>query len=107
MQKVSANLKLDAGEIGQFCRRHRIARLELFGSALRGDFNESSDVDFLATLRADAHPTLLDWAEMQEELAKIVGRPVDIVSRRALERSRNSYRKEPIFAAATAIYAEG
>ena len=44
---------------------------------------------------------------MQEELASIVGRPVDLVSRRGLERSRNPYRRNPILAAATPIYAEG
>ncbi len=71
--------------LGMFCREHGIARLELFGSALRDDFRDESDVDLLATLRADAHPTLLDWADMQEKLAEMFGRPVDLVSRRAIE----------------------
>src|ERR1041384_1987542 len=97
------NLRIDCANVQRFCRRYGISRLELFGSALREDFREDSDLDFLATMRPDAHPTLLDWAQMQEELAKIVGRPVDLVSRRAIERSRNPYRRGPILATATSI----
>ena len=65
------------------------------------------NVDLLATLRVDARPTLLDWADMQEKLAELFGRPVDLVSRRAIERSRNRYRKHFILCTALPIYAEG
>ena len=44
---------------------------------------------------------------MQEKLAEMFGRPVDLVSRRAIERSRNRYRKHSILSTATPIYAEG
>lgn len=101
--KLNFNLEL----LGRFCREHGIARLELFGSALRDDFREDSDVDLLATLRDDAHPTLLDWADMQGRLAEMFQRPVDLVSRRAIERSRNRYRKHAILSTATSIYVEG
>ena len=102
-------MKLDFNreKLGRFCQERGIARLELFGSALREDFRDSSDVDLLATLRADASPTLLDWAEMQEELAELIGRRVDLVSRRAIERSRNRYRKHAILSTAKALYVEG
>ena len=102
-------MKLDFNRerLGRFCREHGIARLELFGSALRDDFRGDSDVDLLATLRGDARPTLLDWANMQEKLAEMFGRPVDLVSRRAIERSRNRYRKHSILSTALPIYAEG
>jgi len=100
-------LEFNRQELGQFCREHGIARLELFGSGLREDFRSDSDVDLLATLRADARPTLLDWAEMQQKLAELFGRPVDLVSRRAIECSRNRYRKQSILSTAMPIYAEG
>jgi predicted nucleotidyltransferase len=102
---VKLNFKRE--ELGRFCQEHGIARLELFGSALGENFREESDVDLLATLRNDARPTLLDWADMQEKLAEMFGRPVDLVSRRAIERSRNRYRKHSILSNATPIYAEG
>lgn len=99
-------LNFNPERLGRFCRERGIARLELFGSALRDDFRDESDVDLLATLRTDAHPTLLDWADMQERLAELFGRPVDLVSRRAIESSRNRYRKHSILTTATPIYAE-
>ena len=102
-------MKLDFNRdtLKRFCEQHDIARLELFGSALRDDFRSDSDVDLLATLRADAHLTLLDWADIQEKLAELFGRPVDLVSRRAIEGSHNRYRKHSILSTATLIYAEG
>lgn len=100
-------LNFNRESLGQFCRERGIARLELFGSALRDDFREDSDVDLLATLRDDAHPTLLDWADMQGRLAEMFNRPVDLVSRRAIERSHNRYRKHAILSTATSIYVEG
>ncbi len=100
-------LQFNREKLGRFCHERGIARLELFGSALNENFRDSSDVDLLATLHSDARPTLLDWAEMQEQLAKMFGRPVDLVSRRAVERSRNRYRKHSILSTATPIYAEG
>jgi hypothetical protein len=104
---MSMKLDFDRQKLGQFCEKHGISRLDLFGSALREDFRADSDVDLLATLRADARPTLLDWAEMQEKLAEVFGRPVDLVSRRAVERSRNRYRQHSILSTAMPIYAEG
>jgi len=100
-------LNFNRDKIGQFCQQRGIARQELFGSALRDEFSADSDVDLLATLRSDAHPTLLDWADRQEKLAELFGRSVDLVSRPAIERCRNRYRKHSILSTATPIYAEG
>ena len=93
--------------LGRFCRERGIARLEVFGSALRDDFRDDSDVDLLATLRPDAPVTLLGWADMQEKLSQMFGRPVDLVSRWAIERSQNLYRKHAILSTAVPLYAEG
>ena len=100
-------LSVNRESLSRFCRERGIARLDLFGSALRDDFRNDSDVDLLATFRPDAHPTLLDWAEMQEKLAGLFGRPVDLVSRRAIERSRNRYRQHAILSTATPFYMAG
>ncbi len=100
-------LEFNPERLRQFCRERKIARLELFGSALREDFRPESDVDLLASFQPDAHPTLLDWADMQEKLAALFGRKVDLVSRRAVEGSRNRYRKQSILSTAIPLYAEG
>ncbi|MEK7676598.1 MAG: nucleotidyltransferase domain-containing protein, partial [Verrucomicrobiota bacterium] len=103
---VSMNMQVNREALGAFCRERGIARLELFGSALRDDFREDSDVDLLATFRPDAHPTLFDWADMQEKLAEVFGRPVDLVSRRAIERSKNWIRRQSILSHTMPLYEE-
>src|SRR5437016_1498694 len=100
-------LAYDTESLRRFCRERGIARLELFGSALGEDFRSDSDVDLLCTLRPDRRCTLLGWADMQLKLAEIFGRPVDLVSRWAIERSRNLYRRNAILATAKPIYVEG
>lgn len=97
----------DSKTLGDFCRRRGIAKLEVFGSALRDDFGADSDVDLLATIREDAHPTLFDWADMQEKLSEMFGRKVDLVSRWAIERSKNPFRKNAILSTTVPIYDEG
>jgi hypothetical protein len=100
----SLPVKLPRAAIEEFCRRWMISRLELFGSALRQDFRPDSDVDFLYTFASEA---CWGWeiVTIADELAQIVGRPVDLVSRRAIERSRNRLRRESILGSAKVLYA--
>ena len=60
-----------------FCRRYHIRRLALFGSALREDFRSGSDIDVLVEFESEHIPGLTFFA-MEEELAQILGRPVDL-----------------------------
>jgi predicted nucleotidyltransferase len=92
--------------IAGFCRRHRITRLELFGSALRDDFGPESDLDFLYVLdRPDAWG-LDDRLAAEEELGELLAREVDLVSRSSMEREENPWRRRNILGAARVIYAE-
>jgi len=84
-----ALVKMPVEEIADFCRRWRIRELALFGSALRDDFGPESDVDILVEFDPDADWSLLDHIRMQRELEALLGREVDLISKRALERSRN------------------
>jgi predicted nucleotidyltransferase len=92
--------------IAEFCRRWRIRELEIFGSFLREDFRPDSDLDFLYTFAEGVHWTLYDLVTMDRELAAIVGREVDLVSRSAVERSQNSIRRAHILSTTEPIYAE-
>lgn len=103
---LTVKLNFNPEKLESFCRIRGISRLELFGSALRDDFRGDSDVDLLATLQTNARPTLLDWADMQGKLAELLGRPVDLVSRRAIEHSRNRYRRHSILSTAQPFYDE-
>ena len=94
-------------EITELCRRHGVRRLEVFGSAARGaDFDpRTSDVDFLVSFDK---PTGAGWfkrdLDLAEALRALLGRPVDLVSRVAVESSRNYIRKRGILAEAQVLY---
>lgn len=90
--------------VADFCRRWRIDRLEVFGSVLSDDFGPDSDVDFLYTLSSDARWGL-EFMDAWDDLSALVGRPVDLVSRRAVERSPNWIRRHSILDKAQVIYA--
>ena len=99
---LRANLPLS--ELEAFCRRWRIVRLEVFGSALREDFGPRSDIDFLYTFAREARWGL-DFMDAWDELERIVGRQVDLLSRQVVERSTNPFRRRAILDAAELIYA--
>lgn len=88
-----------------FCERWEITELALFGSALTDKFRADSDIDILVTFASDAVWSLLHHVEMQEEIHAYFGRPVDLVSRHALERSANPLRKQNILTSAEVVYA--
>jgi len=78
-------------EIVELCRRYRVRRLEVFGSAARGDDFEPdrSDVDFLAEFEPEGHQiSLAEYFELRDALANVTGRPVDLVMAGAI---RNPY----------------
>jgi uncharacterized protein len=105
-REAPARLHFDRERLGRLCQERGVARLDLFGSALREDFRADSDVDLLAASRPESRLTLLDWADLQEKLSEVFGRPVDLVSRRAVEGSQNPYRKQAILSTAIPIYVE-
>jgi predicted nucleotidyltransferase len=66
-------------QVAQFCRRHHIRKLALFGSVLRDDFCPSSDVDVLVEFEPEHVPGLIRFAGMEIELSEIFGgRKVDL-----------------------------
>jgi len=64
--------------IAEFCRRHGVARLALFGSILRDDFGPESDIDVLVEFPPGRTPSLLDLGGQLMELREILGRDVDL-----------------------------
>ena len=87
---VARSLQLDRDRIADFCRRHRIRRLALFGSALRDDFGPDSDVDVLVEFEPGAAPGLAFFS-IQRELSDLLGRPVDLLTPGSI---RPAYRNE-------------
>jgi uncharacterized protein len=101
----SRKVPVPEGEIASFCTRWDITELALFGSVLKEDFGPDSDVDVLVTFSPKARWTLFDLVKMREDLARIFGREVDLVSRRGLEMSRNHLRRDAILSGSEFIYA--
>jgi predicted nucleotidyltransferase len=95
---------IDENKLEDFCRRWKIRNLSLFGSVLREDFNDTSDVDVMVSFRPDADWSLLDHVVMREELMLLFGRNVDLVTRKGVERSRNTLRREAILESAEVVY---
>ena len=89
MPDVRTRIAFDDAALSAFCDRWRVRHLEPFGSVIRDNFRPDSDVDVLVTFLPDADWGLLDRAVMEEELSALVGRRVDLLSRRAIERSAN------------------
>jgi predicted nucleotidyltransferase len=71
-------LSYDKEALARLCRRHRIRRLALFGSVLKGTDRPDSDVDFLVEFEPDTVPGLLGLAEIEGQLSELLGRPVDL-----------------------------
>jgi len=74
----------------KLCRRYRIARLEVFGSFARGDAEPDSDLDVLVTFEGGVRIGL-GFIALKQDLERLVGRPVDLLTRTSVERSPNKY----------------
>jgi predicted nucleotidyltransferase len=99
------NLDLPEEEISGFCQRWRITEFALFGSVLCDDFDADSDLDILVTFGPDADWSLLDHVQMEQELEALLGLSVDLLTRRAVERSHNWLRRREILDTAEVVYA--
>lgn len=72
------NLTIPQDRIAEFCRRHGVNRLSLFGSILRNNFGPSSDVDVLVEFQPGRTPGMIGYGQMILELSEIFGRRVDL-----------------------------
>lgn len=94
---MSELLDVDLDRLDELCRRYGIARPEVF---VRGEPDDGSDIDLLYELAPDAR---LGWeiADLEDALAQLFGRPVDLVSKHALHKMLRS----SVLAEARLIYA--
>jgi uncharacterized protein len=102
---MTSHLQIPQDKIADFCQRHRVRELALFGSVLREDFRPDSDVDVLVEFEPEAHYGLFALTRMQAELEEILGREVHLIERPAIENSRNYIRRKAILSSAETVYA--
>jgi predicted nucleotidyltransferase len=93
-------------KIAAFCKRWKVVEFALFGSAVRKDFSPQSDIDALVSFAPHSDWGLFDHIQMKQELKELFGREVDLVTRRAVEQSRNALLRSEILGTAKVVYSE-
>lgn len=97
------DIQLSRDKVADFCKRNQIHKLSVFGSALRGDFRDGSDIDLLVEFQPGQAPSLFDLARMERELSTLLGgRRVDLRTPKELSR----YFREEVLSSARVQYAE-
>ncbi len=99
---VFQKLPITEEQLAEFCRKHPIQRMSVFGSVLRDDFGPQSDVDFLVEFEEGHHP---GWniIDVERELSALIGgRDVDVVNPKYL----NRWTRKPILQSAESVYAK-
>jgi uncharacterized protein len=81
---AASRITASPGAISDFCRRHHVRRLSLFGSVLRDDFRPESDVDVLVEFEPKGAPDFFEFVGMKEELEAMFGRRVDLKTANSL-----------------------
>ncbi len=100
-EQMPVQIAINTGAVANFCRRHHITRLALFGSVLRDDFGPDSDVDVLVRFHPQHIPGLIRLGGMAHELSQILGRrQVDLLTQEDL----SEYFREDVEAAAEVLY---
>ncbi|MDE2889644.1 MAG: nucleotidyltransferase family protein [Gemmatimonadota bacterium] len=101
------NLQISVSKfaLAAVCQEYGIKRLAVFGSALRENFEPESDIDVLVEFEPGRTPGLLGIAEVAARLSALFGREVDLVTRSAVEQSRNYIRRRAILDSAEEVYA--
>jgi predicted nucleotidyltransferase len=102
MGTINPHLQVTEAQLADFCRRWQITELALFGSVVRDDFRPESDVDVMVTFAPGAHRSLWDVVELKDELTKLFGREVDVMTSKDI---RNPFRRRSIERDLTVVYA--
>src|SRR5580704_13630039 len=95
-------LPIPTAVLADFCRRHRLRELSVFGSVLRVDFTPESDIDVLIELEPGEQMTIERFLTMKDELESLIGRSVDLVEKPLLH---NPYRRNEILRTREVLYA--
>ena len=101
MNKVK--IEISEADLAMFCKRNHIRKLSFFGSVLRDDFRPDSDLDVMVEFEEDTKISLFDIVRIEEELAGLAGRKVDLVEASAL---RNPFRRYEIMRTEQVVYGE-
>ena len=103
IEKLQKNgIFLNFNDVVFLCKKYFIIELSIFGSSIRDDFNQSSDVDLLVSFAKNSEISLFDLMELEKEFSQLTNRKVDIVEKESL---KNPIRKDKILSTREIIYA--
>jgi hypothetical protein len=97
---VRNGVQINETAMAEFCQRHHIRRLALFGSVLRNDFQSQSDVDVLVEFEPNAGVGYIRLGEMENELSELIGRRVEMYTPEDL----SNYFREEVLKKAETLY---
>lgn len=94
-------LDIDEAKLATVCRRYHVTELAVFGSVARGEAGDASDIDLLVSFERGAKVTIFTLVDLQSELAELLRRSVDLVSKDGLKPAIRS----EVLAEAQTLYA--
>lgn len=102
--QIQQRLGVPLSRLAQFCQERQISQLSVFGSILRDDFTDESDIDLLVKFEIEAKISLFKLIQLENELKEILRRNVDLVPQKAIENNHNWIRRSNILDGAEVIY---
>ncbi|MCL2809112.1 MAG: nucleotidyltransferase domain-containing protein [Treponema sp.] len=103
MEKLQQNgIFFNYNDVIELCKKYYIVELSIFGSSIRDDFSQNSDVDILVSFEQNSKITLFEIIEMEREFSNLLNKKVDVVEKESL---KNPIRKERILSTREIIYA--
>src|SRR5215475_8895055 len=103
MEKLQKNgIFLNNNDIVILCKKYKISELSIFGSSIRDDFTQNSDVDILVSFEKNSEITLFDIMDLENEFSELLQKKVEIVEKESL---KNLIRKNNILSTREIIYA--
>ncbi|MEX0614140.1 MAG: nucleotidyltransferase family protein [Pirellulales bacterium] len=98
---LRAQIQTNEAALAEVCRKYDVARLSLFGSVLRSDYEPAlSDIDVLVEFLPGARKSLFKLLKMQRELTELFGREVDLTTPGSLSK----YFRDDVLATAQVLY---
>ena len=102
-QRLRENgVRVDTAQIAAIARRFSVEEISVFGSSIRGDITDDSDIDLLITFTEKSEISLFDLMDLEQQLSDLFRRPVDIVEPAAL---KNPIRRREILSTKQRLYA--
>jgi len=101
---VHALIRRRKKKIEAFCKAWNVRELQVFGSVTTDRFRPESDIDIIVDFLPGTRHTLIQLAKMEVELEQIFGRHTDLITRQAVEESRNYIRRKSILASLEKVY---